>query len=127
MIKPISIAEFEHVDKVLGRLSRIDTLEYQAIYNLKEGEGIKIAHSSTFPCTRKGNCSLTTLVYNVARATGGKYSTTHVGPRDVGNNGVTCDHQSKGTRSGKEVLKGIDHTPDDCGCLAVVRYTDRND
>ena len=127
MIRPISIKEFEHIDKVVGRLSRIETPEYQAIYNLKEGEGIKIAHSGAFPCTRKGNCALTTLVYNIARVSGGRYSTSHIGPRDVGNNGKTCDHMSKGSRSGKEVIGTLIHEAEDCGCLAVFRYFDRKD
>ena len=98
MIKPISITEFESVDKVLGRLSRIDTPEYQAILALEEGQGIKIPHSEQFPCTRTGNCALTTLVYNVARTTRGKYGTSHMGPRNVGQGEITCDHTSKGSR-----------------------------
>ena len=124
MIRPISIKEFEHIDKVVGRLSRIETPEYQAIYDLKEGEGIKIPHSREFPCTRKGNCALTTLVYNIARTTGGRYSTSHIGPRDIDNSSKTCDHMSKGSRSGKEVVSRQGHQAEDCGCLAVFRYTD---
>ena len=104
MIRPISIKEFEHIDKVVGRLSRIETPEYQAIANLKEGEGIKIAHSLAFPCTRKGNCALTTLVYNIARVSGGRYSTSHIGPRDVGNNGKTCDHMSQLMHSARALV-----------------------
>ena len=131
MIRPISITEFEHIDKVVGRLSRIDTPEYQAIANLREGEGIKIPHSAAFPCAktyhkgiRKGHCALTTLVYNIARMTGGKYRTNHLGPRDIENSGQTCDHMSKGRRSGKEVVAKQGHNPEDCGSLAVFRYTD---
>ena len=127
MIKPISITEFESVDKVLGRLSRIDTPEYQAILALEEGQGIKIPHSEQFPCTRKGNCSLTTLVYNVARTTRGKYGTSHMGPRNVGQGEITCDHTSKGSRLKQEIVQGPDHTPEDCGGLAVVRYYGRKD
>ena len=126
-IKPISIPEFNRVDKVLGRLSRIDTPEYQAILALEEGQGIKIPHSAQFPCTRKGNCSLTTLVYNVARRTRGRYETSHIGPRDVGHDGITCDHTSKGSRLKQEIVRGPDHIPEDCGHLAVVRFYGQKD
>ena len=127
MIRPISITEFKHIDKVVGRLSRIETPEYQAIYDLKEGEGIKIAHSRAFPCTRKGNCALTTLVYNIARVTGGRYETSHIGPRDVGNNGQTCDHMSRGSRSGQVVAGKHNHKVEGCGHGAVFRHNDRKD
>ena len=126
-IKPISISEFNRVDKVLGRLSRIDTPEYQAILALEEGQGIKIPHSAQFPCTRKGNCSLTTLVYNVARRTRGIYGTSHIGPRYVGHDGITCDHTSKGSRLKQEIVRGPDHIPEDCGHLAVVRFYGQKD
>jgi len=119
MIRPISPSEFNKIDKVIGRLSRIDTKEWEAIHNLQEGEAIAIPHSDKFPCTKKGNCPLTTLVYNVARVTGGRYRTSHIGPRDVAN--VGCDHKQKGQRAGVSIMGEGGHKPEECGTLAVIR------